>query len=156
MWRGDVAPSRREGLPDGGDDGGRGIVRVGRRGACRRVVPFTEQFFQFRGRGLPLRRGGRLKELWQCAPTGVANQNPFLFVGRGPLFPFEELQEPDGFQVGDRLLARRAVSDNQVRRKAEIAGEGGYRGGKLGEALHSWSAISRAALYSIFWTIVSW
>ena len=118
--------------------------------------PFTQQFFQFRGRGLPLRRGGRLKELGQCAPAGVANQNPFLFVGRGALLPFEELQEPDGFEVGGRLLARRAVSDNQVRRKAEIAGEGGYRSGGLGEARHSSRAISRAALYSIFWTIVSW
>ncbi len=97
-----------------------------------------------------------MKELGQCAPAGVANQNPFLFVGRGALFPFEKLQEPDGFQVGGRLLARCAVSDNQVRRKPEIAGEGGYRGGKLGEALHSFRAISRAALYSIFWTIVSW
>jgi len=50
--------------------------------------------------------------LGQCAPAGVANENPFLFVGRGPLFPFEKLQEPDGFQVGGRLLARRAVSNN--------------------------------------------
>ena len=82
----------------------------------------------------------------QCAPAGVANQNSLVLVGRGTLFPFQELQEPNRVDVGSHSLARRAVSGYEVRRKPEIPGEGGYRVGGLGEALHSSRAISRAAL----------
>ncbi len=98
-------------------------MRVGRRGARRGVLLFSEQSLEFvRGRA-PIVRRVRGKQIGESAPSRVLDENVFLVRCRLATLDFDSLQRPNGGEISVCFLLQTAFADGVGAGYTEVAGK---------------------------------